>query len=530
MKSQAIRTALYTRVSTDEQAEHGYSLQSQLEQCRRYAELHELSVTVELSDDRSGSTLDRPGLDRLRDLIGQKKIDAVVVFALDRLTRSLAHTLLLREELQQAGVDLHFCNRGKTEDTPEARMTANIEAVFADYWREKIIESSRRGRLAKAASGKWPCDGHAAYGYRKEGLARDAELAIDEAEAAVVQRIFSLYTGADSGKPMPMGMIAATLTHEGVPPPNRGSGAKYPGKIWHKGTIYKILDRRAYIGEFTYGEHIIELPELAIIDEELFHIAQRRRSQGRARATFKKRKYDFLLAGHINCTCGMSMSANAMQKGKYRYYSCNSKSLHSRITTCKERKVRAPEAEEMVWDWLKELLCDEEALEQGIQELTNRSEQELEETRTRLKTITELQSKSVARIERLASAFADETDTIVAGALRSQMQAVGREREALTAERETLEAKLAQEEFSSAERDEIKHLAQEIGERLNDPPFESRRALLNLLDVQIELQHKDGGRWLSVNCGLTLKSTGHRTSTPLTLGMMASESSSTMTM
>lgn len=55
MRSQAIRTALYTRVSTDEQAEHGYSLQSQLEQCRRYAELHELSVTVELSDDRSGS-------------------------------------------------------------------------------------------------------------------------------------------------------------------------------------------------------------------------------------------------------------------------------------------------------------------------------------------------------------------------------------------------------------------------------------------------------------------------------------------
>lgn len=217
----------------------------------------------------------------------------MVVFALDRLTRSLAHTLLLREELQQAGVDLHFCNRGKTEDTPEARMTANIEAVFADYWREKIIESSRRGRLAKAASGKWPCDGHAAYGYRKEGLARDAELAIDEAEAAVVQRIFALYTGADSGKPMPMGMIAATLTHEGVPPPNRGSGAKYPGKIWHKGTIYKILDRRAYIGEFTYGEHIIELPELAIIDEETFHIAQRRRSQGRhesrTRGAFQRR-------------------------------------------------------------------------------------------------------------------------------------------------------------------------------------------------------------------------------------------------
>lgn len=521
------RTVLYTRVSTDEQAEHGYSLQSQLEECRRYAGIHGLTVIAEISDDRSGSILERPGLDRLRDMIDQGKIDALVVFSPDRLTRNLAHSLLLREDMGQADVELHFCNRGKSENTPEARMTANIEAVFADYWREKIIESSRRGRLAKAASGKWPCDGHAAYGYCKTGLARDAELAIDEAEAAVVRRIFSLYTGADNGKPMPMGMIAATLTHENVPPPNRGSGAKYPGKIWHKGTIYKILDRRAYIGEFSYGEHIIDLPELALIDEETFQVAQSRRSTGRARATFGKRKYDFLLAGHITCTCGLSMSACAMQKGKYRYYSCNSKSIHSRITTCRERKVRAPEVEEMVWNWLKELLCDEAALEQGIQELTNRSEQELQETRTRLKTIEGLQTKAVARIERLAAAFADEIDEIVAAALRAQMQAAGREREALNTEREMLQAKLVQEEFTETERDEIKRLAREIGEKLSDPPFEQKRALLNLLDVQITLIHKDEERWLNVNCGLTLKPTGQRTSTPLTLGAIASESSST---
>jgi site-specific DNA recombinase len=523
------RTILYTRVSTDEQAEHGYSLQSQLEESRRYAAIHNLVVIAEISDDRSGSILERPGLDRLRDMIGQRKIDAVVVFSPDRLTRNLAHSLLLREEMSQAEVELHFCNRGKTENTPEARMTANIEAVFADYWREKIIESSRRGRLAKAASGKWPCDGHAAYGYCKIGLARDAELAIDEAEAAVIRRIFALYTGAGDGKPMPMSMIAATLTHECVTPPNRGSGAKHPGKIWHKGTIYKLLDRRAYIGEFTYGEHIIELPELAIVDDETFDAAQRRRSNGRARTVVQHRKYDFLLAGHITCTCGMSMSANAMQKGKYRYYSCNSKAIHSRITTCRERKVRAPEAEEMVWAWLKDLLCDEAALEQGIQELTNRSEQDLQETRVRLKTIEGLQAKAVARIERLATAFADEADEIVAAALRSQMQAAGREREALNAERELLQAKLVQEEFTENERDEIKRLAGEIGQKLSDPPFEQKRALLNLLDVQITLIHKDDKRWLNVNCGLTLKPTGQRTSTPLTLGTIVSEFSSTMT-
>ncbi|MBM4422617.1 MAG: recombinase family protein [Chloroflexi bacterium] len=176
------RAVIYARVSTDEQAEHGYSRESQVEACRTYAAGNGLTVVAELREDYSGAKLDRPELDRLREMIRRREIEAVIVFSPDRLTRNLAHSLILREELQRAGIELHYCNRGKSENTPESRMTENIEAVFGDYWREKIIESSRRGRLSKAANGKWPCDGHAAYGYRKEGKGRDARLVVHEAE------------------------------------------------------------------------------------------------------------------------------------------------------------------------------------------------------------------------------------------------------------------------------------------------------------------------------------------------------------
>lgn len=156
-----------------------------------------------------------------------RKVDAVVVYASDRLTRNLAHLLVLREEWQKAGVELHYCNRGKSENTPEGRMTENIEGVFNDYWREKIIEASRRGRRKKAASGQWVGTGPTPYGYRREGQGGTSRLAIHEAEAPIVRRIFAMYVGANGVSPLATRKIAEVLTTEGVPVPGRGPG---PGR------------------------------------------------------------------------------------------------------------------------------------------------------------------------------------------------------------------------------------------------------------------------------------------------------------
>ncbi len=521
------RAVLYARVSTDEQAEHGYSLESQIEAGQKYAIANELTIVEEISDGYSGAKLARPGLDRVRGITDSGQADAVIVFAPDRLTRNLAHSLLLREEWQKAGIELHYCNRGKSSGTPESQMAENIEAVFSDYWRAKIIEGSRRGRRQKAANGRWPCDGHACYGYEKIGKARDAHLQIDENEAQIVRRIFELYIGAQ-GKPLPLQTIAATLTSEGIPTPGRGIGKKKKAKGWYRNTVRTILTRRAYIGEFSYGGIEISLPDLAIIDLHTFEAANRRREKSRARA-IHKRKYDFLLAGHICCSCGTGMSADAMQKGRYRYYACNTETNGAHIRSCEEKRIRAQDAEEITWNWVISLLCDEEQLENGLKRMEGFRESDLEPLYEQLKSIETLLKSAENRIERLANEYAVSNDDAIASALKNQLRNVGRERQALISEKEKVMSEIASHELSSADYQAIKEAAVEIRRKLVDPTFEQKRALYDMLDIQVELEWKNNQRGISVTCGLKLSPEGKRIPTWMNLSSLGGKSSSTTT-
>ncbi|NJM40352.1 MAG: recombinase family protein [Anaerolineae bacterium] len=142
------RAVIYARVSTDEQAEHGYSLPSQTAACKRYAEQHGFTVVAEYEDDYTGASLDRPKFALVREMIRLGKVDVLIVYCADRLTRNLAHSLILRDEFERAGVERHYAMRGRAENTPENRMLENIEGVFAEYEREKIRERMTR------ASGK----------------------------------------------------------------------------------------------------------------------------------------------------------------------------------------------------------------------------------------------------------------------------------------------------------------------------------------------------------------------------------------
>src|SRR5581483_163243 len=189
------RAILYARVSTDEQAEKGYSLQTQIDAMREYAAQNGMTIVRELCDDYSGAKLDRPALDTLRALLERKEADAVIVYAADRLSRNLAHLLILREEFNRAGIELHYMNRGKSENTAESRLMENVEGVIAEYEREKIKERTRRGKLAKAKAGKWVGAGFVPYGFRKVGVKQDSRLEIDEQEARIVRRIFDMYVG-----------------------------------------------------------------------------------------------------------------------------------------------------------------------------------------------------------------------------------------------------------------------------------------------------------------------------------------------
>src|SRR5262245_31659191 len=126
--------AIYARVSTAEQADRGFSLPTQIEACQAMARQEGYSVpdTHVFVDDYTGTSLTRPQFTPLRDLVRQRLVRAVFVYDLDRLSRKLAHQLLLSEEFDQAGVALRIVTMPEGAKTPEAQLLSNVQGIIAE--------------------------------------------------------------------------------------------------------------------------------------------------------------------------------------------------------------------------------------------------------------------------------------------------------------------------------------------------------------------------------------------------------------
>jgi site-specific DNA recombinase len=164
---QPLQVAIYARVSSDQQAEH-HTIDSQLAEltARVAQDGHDVREDLRFIDNgHSGVSLIRPALERLRDLVALSAIDLVYVHAPDRLARSYAHQALLIEEFSQAGTQIVFLNRA-IGSTPEDSLLLQLQGMFAEYERAKVMERSRRGKRHRAQSGSVSVLSRAPFGYR----------------------------------------------------------------------------------------------------------------------------------------------------------------------------------------------------------------------------------------------------------------------------------------------------------------------------------------------------------------------------
>jgi site-specific DNA recombinase len=160
------RAILYARVSTDEQARSGYSLAQQLEALRQYAAREGYEVIEEVSDPgQSGASLERPGTDRVRDLVAAGGVSVVLAQDRDRFAREPAYHYLLRREFEEHGTKIRPLN-DRGDDSPEGELTDGILDQLAKYERAKIAERTRRGKLRKAREGKVVATMKPPYGFR----------------------------------------------------------------------------------------------------------------------------------------------------------------------------------------------------------------------------------------------------------------------------------------------------------------------------------------------------------------------------
>src|SRR5215212_4202120 len=182
------RAILYARVSTEEQARSGYSLAQQIEALREYAAREEYEVLEEVTDaGQSGASLERPGMDRVRDLVVAGDVSVVLAQNRDRFAREPAYHYLLKREFEEHGCKLRALN-DHGDDSLEGELTDGILDQLAKYERAKVAERTRRGKLRKAREGKVIASHAPHYGLRFDE--NRTGYVVDPAAIAVVRRVF----------------------------------------------------------------------------------------------------------------------------------------------------------------------------------------------------------------------------------------------------------------------------------------------------------------------------------------------------
>jgi site-specific DNA recombinase len=212
------KAILYARVSTEEQARSGYSLAQQLEALKDYAAREGYEVLEEVMDPgQSGASLERPGMDRVRDLVAAGGVSIVLAQNRDRFSREPAYTYLLKREFEEHGCKMRALN-DRGDDSPEGELMDGIFDQFAKFERAKTSERTRRGRLRKAREGKVIAGRQADYGFRYNET-RDGYV-VYEPEMAIVRRIFEMF-GVEGSS---VYGVKAALDASNVPTPGKAVG------------------------------------------------------------------------------------------------------------------------------------------------------------------------------------------------------------------------------------------------------------------------------------------------------------------
>ena len=244
------RAILYARVSTDEQARSGYSLAQQMEALREYATREDYEVLEEVTDPgQSGASLERPGMDRVRDLVAAGGVTVVLAQDRDRFAREPAYHYLLKREFEQYGTLIRSLS-DRVDGSPEGELTDDILDQLAKFERAKLAERSRRGKLRKAREGKVVAGALPNFGF-KYNVSRDSYI-VDEETMPVVRRIFHM-VGLEKRA---LYSVKSALEAEGVTTP---TGNNY----WRTRSIRAIVLDDVY-RPHPYGEiQALTTPEVA---------------------------------------------------------------------------------------------------------------------------------------------------------------------------------------------------------------------------------------------------------------------------
>ena len=356
-----MRCAIYTRVSTEEQAKEGYSLSAQEERLRDHVKSHGWTTyNVYVDDGYSAASKNRPALKRLLFDGSMKRFDVVLAYKIDRLSRSLKDLIDIVAELNNYNIGFKSCTELIDTTRPEGRLMFHQFGSFAQYERELISQRTKFGMIKRLKQGLW--NGQAPYGYKIV----NKKLVINRKEAGLVKMIFEMYLKKNMG----VVNISRELNRLEIKPRK--------GKMWKGNTIHNIITNPIYAGFVRWGGEMAEGSHKSIIEKEIFDCAQETLKQRNHQS--RKLRTPNYLTGLVRCgKCNAPMHVTypgIEPKTRFKYYVCNNR---YNFKTCVQDYIRADILENSVIKEIEKLSLRQEVISSLVQDYVDHNRLKLPE-------------------------------------------------------------------------------------------------------------------------------------------------------
>lgn len=498
--NETVRVAIYARVSTEEQAEFGYSIDAQLETLRKYCELYNRVIVGEYVDRGvSGKSIEgRYELQQLLRDAQENKFDLVLVWKFNRMARKNIDLLHIVELLQKNNVAFRSFSEDFDTTTSMGKFALQMMGAVGELERNTIVDNVKMGHKQRARTGKH--NGKVPLGYRSvkiDARGRESKIVIIEEEAALVRNIFEQYAAGHGLK-----AIANDLNH-------RGHKTK-SGNPFSTCSIRDIIDNPMFVGKIRYNRYenwaerrrkgktseliLVDGHHPAIITDEVWEKVQLLRKK---KATMPKKRFEgeYLLTGLIRCPeCGAAMTAsltvNRAKDGTKivrMYYSCG-RFRSQGSSVCHANSVRKDEAEKAVTERIQEAVTKPEILKKVVRSVNeHRSgrikplQDELAGVQVRIDNLEEKKRKYLGLYEM------DEIDRdLFAGRLND----LNKELDTELTRRSKLQLELRDDQADPISYELVRSLVSRFDALLQRSPFPQRKTLLHLIVKRITLDDR----------------------------------------
>lgn len=470
-----MKYAIYVRVSTEEQAQHGFSIDAQKEKDSAFVTSQDGQIyNIYVDDGYSGKDLKRPALQNLFQDAEEKKFDIVLVYKLDRLSRRLSDLVSLGERFEELGIGIKSVTEPFDTTTPAGKLMFNMLGSFAQFERELIGERTKMGIMRRIKNGSWSTT--RPFGYNLN----EGKLTINETESEIVKKCYKLFLEHNLG----VELIARRLNEEDLISKRKGR--------WSKNSVWTLLTNPVYAGYIRWDGDIVKGQHDSIISKELYDTVKERLKEKDRYAPWVGISPN-LFIGLIFCVkCGSPLVSakpgNGSKKGKYRYYACRGR----QTAKCRQDYIRADILEDHIFSKIKEIASQDTVIKDYVKRASEENSERLKalkleklQASQRLTKLNELKDKKIKWMlshlpsKKVATEMSNEVDKLLD------------EIEVLKEKLATIGAKMQQVDLDGVNAQIIADFLENFLERFHKLENGERKLLVQSIVKRIEVYNKN---------------------------------------